>query len=423
VTPTFSALSNRNFRLFVSGQMVSNTGTWMQRVAQDWLVLSLTRQSGTALGITTALQFLPMLLFTLWGGLLADRLPKRKVLVGTQAVMGVQALILGILTVTGVAQVWHVYLLAFVLGLAAALDTPVRQSFVSEMVGRRDLPNAVALGSATFNLGRVIGPAVAGVLIAAIGTGPVFLVNAASYLAVIAGLLLMRGAELSPAARVPRGRGALREGLVYVRGRHDLLLAIVIAGVVGTFGFNFQITTALMATRVYHSGASAFGLLTTAFAVGSLGGALLSARRAGSTGSRPGLRLVIGLALGFAVLEVVAGFAPSYATFFAILIPTGLLAIAFATSANAFVQLGIEPTLRGRVMAIYMLAFFGGTPIGAPLLGWIAEVAGARWSLVGGGLACLVCVLLAVAWLRPRTPPQAAVVNQSAHPIDGRVDA
>ena len=429
MTPTFSALSNRNFRLFASGQMVSNTGTWMQRVAQDWLVLSLTGQSGTALGIATALQFLPILLFTLWGGLLADRLPKRKVLVGTQLVMGLQALTLGILTVTGTARVWHVYLLALVLGLAAALDTPVRQAFVSEMVGRRDLPNAVALGAATFNLGRVIGPAVAGLLIAAIGTGPVFLVNAASYLAVIAGLLLMRGAELMPAARVPRGPGALREALAYVRNRPELLRVIVIVGVVGTFGFNFQITTALMATNVFHSGPSAFGLLTTAFALGSLAGALLSARRAGRTGLRPALRLVVGLALGFGALEVISGFAPSYPTFFLILVPTGVLALFFATSANAFVQLGVEPSLRGRVMAIYMVAFFGGTPIGAPLLGWLAEVAGARWSLIGGGLATLVLTLLATAWLRPRIRAAAdlgaADLGAAAlsNPIDGRGQA
>jgi MFS family permease len=423
VTPTFSALSNRNFRLFVTGQMVSNTGTWMQRVAQDWLVLSLTHQSGTALGITTSLQFLPILLFTLWGGLLADRLPKRKVLLGTQALMALQALTLGLLTVTGHAQVWHVYVLASVLGLAAALDTPVRQAFVSEMVGSRDLPNAVALGSATFNLGRVIGPAVAGLLITWIGTGPVFLVNSASFLGVIIGLLMMRGSELWPSARVPRGPGALREGLRYVRGRRDLLLVVVLAGAVGTFGFNFQISTALMATHIYHKGASAFGLLTTAFAIGSLMGALLSARRAGSTGSRPPLRLVVGLALGFGVLELVCGFSPTYVSFFVLLIPTGLLAIAFATSANAFVQLGVEPTLRGRVMAIYMLAFFGGTPIGSPVLGWLAQTAGARWSLLGGGLATLVSTVLAVAVLRPRTRRAQLADAPSEVPIDGRVGA
>lgn len=423
MTPTFSALSNRNFRLFVTGQMVSNTGTWMQRVAQDWLVLSLTHQSGIALGIATSLQFLPILLFTLWGGVLADRLPKRKVLLGTQALMGVQALVLGLLTVTGHAQVWHVYVLAAVLGLAAALDTPVRQSFISEMVGGRDLPNAVALGSATFNLGRVVGPAVAGVLITWIGTGPVFLVNAVSYLAVITGLLMMRTSELRPSVRVPRGPGVLREGLRYVRGRRDLLLVICVLCAVGTFGFNFQISTALMATHVFHMGASAFGLLTTAFAAGSLMGALLSARRAGSTGSRPGLRLVIGLAFAFGTLEFVSGFAPTYASFFVLLIPTGLFAIAFATSANAFVQLGADPTLRGRVMAIYMLAFVGGTPLGAPLLGWLAQTAGARWSLLGGGLATLACTAVALAVLRPRAVPAEPLDADCDVPIDGRVGA
>lgn len=423
MTPTFSALSNRNFRLFVTGQMVSNTGTWMQRVAQDWLVLSLTHQSGIALGIATSLQFLPILLFTLWGGVLADRLPKRKVLLGTQALMGVQALVLGLLTVTGHAQVWHVYVLAAVLGLAAALDTPVRQSFISEMVGGRDLPNAVALGSATFNLGRVVGPAVAGVLITWIGTGPVFLVNAVSYLAVITGLLMMRTSELRPSVRVPRGPGVLREGLRYVRGRRDLLLVICVLCAVGTFGFNFQISTALMATHVFHMGASAFGLLTTAFAAGSLMGALLSARRAGSTGSRPGLRLVIGLAFAFGTLEFVSGFAPTYASFLVLLIPTGLFAIAFATSANAFVQLGADPTLRGRVMAIYMLAFVGGTPLGAPLLGWLAQTAGARWSLLGGGLATLACTAVALAVLRPRAVPAEPLDADCDVPIDGRVGA
>jgi MFS family permease len=232
---------------------------------------------------------------------------------------------------------------------------------------------------------------------------------------------------------VPRRPGALREGLAYVRRRRELLLVIVLAGVVGTFGFNFQITTALMATKVFHSGPSAFGLLSTAFAAGSLAGALLSARRAGNTGSRPGLRLVVALSLAFGVLESVAGLAPSYATFFAILIPTGLFAIAFSTTANAFVQLGAEPQLRGRVLAIYMLAFFGGTPIGSPLLGWIAEVAGTRWALVGSGLAVLAFTVLAVMWLRPRGPgAQADAADTSAdtsadtaarNAVDGRVDA
>ncbi len=413
MTPTFSSLANRNFRLFATGQLVSNTGTWMQRVAQDWLVLTLTAGSGTALGITTALQFLPLLLFSLWGGIIADRLPKRPVLVLTQTVSGIQALLLGLLVVTGTVQVWQVYVLAALLGVTAALDTPVRQSFTPEMVGRRDLPNAVALGSATFNLGRVLGPALAGLLIAAVGTGWVFLINAASYLAVIASLLLMRAADLHPAVPVPRAPGQLREGLRYVVRRHDLLLVILVTAAVGTFGLNFQITTALMATGVFHAGATAFGLLTTAFALGSLAGALLSARRAGRSGARPTLRFVVGLAAGFAVLETIAGLAPSYAAFFVLLVPTGLLAISFATSANPFIQLGAEPQVRGRVMALYTLMFFGGTPLGAPFIGWLAETAGARWSLIGGGLLTLACIVVAVLLLRPRPVDEVAATTSS----------
>ncbi len=408
MTPTFVSLSNRNFRLFASGQLVSNTGTWMQRVAQDWLVLSLTAGSGTALGVTTALQFLPVLLFSLWGGVVADRLPKRPVLICTQAAAGTQALILGVLVLTGTVHIWQVYALAALLGVTAAFDTPVRQSFTPEMVSRRELPNAVALGSATFNLGRVFGPAVAGVLIAAVGTGWVFVINAASYLAVIAGLLLMRTSELRPTPPVPRAPGQLREGLRYVLARHDLLLVVLITFAVGTFGLNFQITTALMATHVFDVGAREFGLLTTAFALGSLGGALLSARRAGRSGRRPSLRFVIGLAGGFAVLEAVAGLAPTYATFFLLLIPTGLLAISFATSANPFVQLGSEPQMRGRVISLYMLMFMGGTPVGAPLIGWLAERAGARWSLIAGGLITLAFIAVAASLLRPRGSDEAA---------------
>ena len=338
-------------------------------------------------------------------------------------------------------------MLASLLGVTAAFDTPVRQSFTPEMVERRQLPNAVALGSATFNLGRVFGPAIAGVLIAAVGTGWVFLINAASYLAVIGGLLLMRTSELRPTPPVPRAPGQLREGLRYVLRRHDLLLVVLITFAVGTFGLNFQITTALMATHVFDAGARAFGLLTTAFAVGSLCGALLSARRAGRSSGRPGLRFVVGLAAGFAVLETVAGFAPTYATFFVLLIPTGLLAISFATSANPFMQLGSEPQMRGRVISLYMVMFMGGTPLGAPFIGWLAETAGARWSLIGGGLITLVFIVVAAAVLRPRpsdevearaayalhAPPvpveQAedalddGFVEPAAYPVDGRARA
>jgi len=417
VTPTFSALSHRNFRLFATGQIVSNTGTWMQRIAQDWLILGLTAGSGKALGLITALQFLPLLLFSLWGGVLADRLPKRKVLVVTQAIMGVQALVLGILVVTHTVQVWHVYVLAVLLGTAAALDNPVRQSFVSEMVTLGDLPNAVALGSATFNLGRVIGPAMAGLLIGAFSTGPVFFINAASYVVVIGFLLLMRSAELRPAARAPRGPGALRAGLRYVTGRPDLLLIMLIMAAMGTFGLNFQITIALMATQAFHVGATQFGLLTTAFAAGSLTGALLSARRAGRTKARPSLRRVVALTVGFGLLEIVSGTAPSYAIFAAMLFPTGLLALSAITAANASLQLGADPTMRGRVMALYTLVFFGGTPFGAPIIGWLAETSGPRWSLVGGGAITVVLIAIIAfvlrSALRVTTPgvAQAAVAD------------
>ncbi len=419
MTPTFASLHVRNFRLFVAGQVVSNTGTWMQRIAQDWLVLQLTGGSGTALGVTTALQFLPLLLLSLWGGLLADRFPKRWLLVLTQALMGLQALLLGLLVVAGVAQVWQVYALALLLGVAAALDTPARQSFVVEMVGPRDLPNAVALNSATFNLGRVFGPAVAGVLIGLIGTGPVFLVNAASYLAVIAGLLLMRPRDLVPSPVTPREDGAIRVGLRYVRERRDLVIGLVVVGIAGTIGFNFQVTNALMATKVFGVGAKEFGLLSTAFAVGSLSGALLVARRGGRSHARPRLRDVIVLALAFGALEAATGLAPTYPTYFVMLIPTGLLAIAFATTANAFIQLGADPQLRGRVMALYTLVFMGGTPLGAPVIGWVAERFGPRVSLVGAGLLVVALTGLTVVLLRPRPAPEVITAGGQEAPESG----
>jgi MFS family permease len=392
VSPTFRSLRVRNYRLFAGGQVVSNTGTWMQRVAQDWLVLELTH-SGTALGITTGLQFLPMLLFGLWGGVLADRYPKRALLMITQATMGVLALVLGVLDVTGVVEAWHVYVLAFALGLATAVDNPTRQSFVVEMVGKDDLPNAVGLNSATFNSARVVGPAIAGLLINAVGTGPVFLINAVSYVAVIISLARMRMDELRVQPPVPRAKGQLREGLRYVRGRPELLLPITIVGFVGTFGMNFQITTALFAKDVFGRGPEAFGLLTTAFAAGSLIGALGSARR-----GRPRQALLVGAAVTFGVLEVITGLMPSYWTFMAMLVPTGAVLLTLNTSANATTQLNAAPAMRGRVMSLYMLVFLGGTPVGAPVIGWVAEQFGARWSLIVGGavsaLASMVAGLL-----------------------------
>jgi MFS family permease len=388
--------------LFAAGQVVSNSGTWMQRVAQDWLVLSLTHGSGTALGITTGLQFLPLLLFGLYGGVLADRFPKRRVLMITQAVMGVLALVLGVLAITGTAQVWHVYALAFLLGVATVVDNPTRQTFAVEMVGPNDLSNAIALNSAIFNTARIVGPAIAGVLIAAIGTGPVFMVNAASFGAVLLGLYLMRDDELHTRVRVPRAKGQLREGLHYVRERRDLVMLLIIVFFVAAFGMNFQMTTALMSRQVFHSGASSFGLASTMLAVGAVFGSLLAARR-----KRPRMRLMLVSAAFFGVLEIVSGVMPTYTLFLVLLVPTGLALLTFNTTANAVMQLSVPAWMRGRVMGLYMLVFAGSSPIGAPLLGWLAEVFGPRSGLVIGGIVSLAAVLGVVAVMAPRSALEA----------------
>ena len=409
MSPTFRSLRIRNYRLFATGMAVSNTGTWMQRIAQDWLVLELTDGSGVALGITTGLQFLPMLLFGLWGGVLADRYPKRRVLAGTALFMGATAGVLGLLDVTGAVAVWHVYVLAFLLGLGAAVDNPTRQSFVSELVDREDLPNAVGLNSASFNAARVVGPALAGLLINLVGTGPVFLVNAVSFVAVVLALRQMDAATLHPTPRIQRGPGQIAEGLRYVRGHPEILLVIGIVFFVGTFGLNFQMTTALMATEVFGRGAGSYGLLGSAMAVGSVAGALLAARR-----ERPRLRLVVGAAVLFGLLEMLVGVMPTYETFMLVLPLVGAAALTVITAANASVQLAAAPAVRGRVMALYTAVFFGGTPLGAPLVGVVAEAFGPRWALIGGGLvsagATLVLTTLLVSRrglvVRPRLRPR-----------------
>ncbi len=392
---TFRSLKERNYRLFAAGQVVSNSGTWAQRVAQDWLVLEIAPNPGVALGVTTALQFLPVLLFGLYGGLLADRYDKRRLLIGAQAAMGLLALVLGVLDLAHVVQLWHVYALAFALGLASVVDTPVRQSFVSELVGAEELPNAVSLNSAIFNSARIVGPAVAGLAITAVGTGWVFVGNAVSYVAVLGGLLLLRTDELHPGRRSPRAKGQLSEGLRYVRERPQLLVTIVMVFMVGTFGFNFQITLALVAKQVFRTGAGSFGLLTSIFAVGSLLGALRSARQKGL----PRTRTMLVAMLLFGLLEVVVGLSPSFGVMAVLLVPTGIAALTFTTTANALVQLGCEPHVRGRVMALYVLVFLGGTPIGAPLTGVLAEAFGPRSSLLVGGAVCAVSALAGALWL------------------------
>jgi MFS family permease len=380
----FRSLRVRNYRLYAAGQLVSLTGTWMQRVAQDWLVLELTN-SGTALGIVTALQFLPSLLFGLWGGVLADRYDKRKLLLATQTGLALVALILGVLDVTGIVQYWQVLVLALLLGLVSAVDSPVRQSFAVEMVGPDDLTNAVGLNSTIFNSARILGPAVAGVMIAAVGTGWAFVANAISSIAVLTGLALMRPSELRPSPAIDRVRGQLRAGLRYVWHRQDLLLTMILVFVVGTFGLNFQITTALLAKQVFHRTATGYGLLSTALAVGACVGAVLATRRR----TRPSLLFLLLAALSFGLLEIIAGSMPGFGGTALLLVLVGLAMLSFTTAANSSVQLGVEATMRGRVMALYLMCFLGGTPLGAPIVGWVANTVGPRWGMIGGGVVCM----------------------------------
>ncbi len=371
----FASFAVPNYRYYFAGQVVSNTGTWMQRIAQDWLVLGLTGSS-FAVGITTALQFLPMLLFGLYGGVLADRFRKRRLLILTQATMGLLAGVLAVLTLTGAVQVWHVYLLALLLGMVTVVDNPTRQSFVPEMVGREQLRNAVSLNSANFQAARLIGPAVAGIVIAAVGTGWAFAINACSFAAVIGGLLMMRPAQLTPGPRLPRQKGQLREGLRYVSARPQLIWPIVLVGFIGTFGYNFPTVLSGFAYHVFHVDAGKYGLLNTALALGSLTGALLASRR-----GRVRMRVLVGTAAGFGVLEAVTAFAPEYWLFTAMLTVVGLLGLTFNTSGNAMVQLATDPAMRGRVMSLYMMVFTGGTPIGGPVVGWLTEEFGPRIGL------------------------------------------
>ncbi len=385
----FAALSLRNYRLYASGQVVSNTGTWMGRVTQDWLVYHiLTHDNSFALGIVTALQFMPTLAFGLYGGILGDRYPKRKVLTVTQSAMAAISALSGLLIVFGVMRLWTICVIAFVFGVASALDAPVRQAFVVEMVGRDKLQNAVSLNSATFNASRMIGPAIAGLLIEAFGTAPAFFVNAFSYLAVIVSILAMSASELWPAPLVSRARGQLREGLTYVKSRPELMLPVLLMGFIGTFGFNFQITNALVAQGVFHRGAGSYGLLSTAQALGSVAGALTSARRR----RRPRVRMLILAGATFGLLEAVSGFLPSYTAFMVWLVPIGAAGILLATACNSMLQLSSAPHMQARVMALYTTVFIGCAPIGSLLVGWLGNQVGPQWSLFCGGVISLAAV-------------------------------
>ena len=386
------SFQHRNYRLFFMSSIVSNIGTWVQRVAQDWLVLQLTG-SGTALGIVTGLQFLPSLLFSLLGGSFADRFDKRKLLALTNAGGGIAALTLGTLVLMGNVQIWQVYLLAFGLGVASALDAPVRQAFAIELVGPDDLQNAVSLNSANFNGGRLIGPALSGLMINAFGTGPSFILNGISFLVVISSLFMMDPTQLQRKKRDLELSVRIRDGFTYLRKRRDLLEIIIVISAMATFGLNFQITTALMAKEVFHRGAGSFGFLGTCIAVGSLSGSILATRRE----RKPGGQRVMHGALLFGAASIVAALMPTYETFALALPICGGLASTTMIAANTTVQMGADPLIRGRVMGIYMMVLIGGAPFGSPLVGWLAEVVGTRFTIAfGGAVTCLVTLIVLI---------------------------
>jgi len=389
---TFRSLRSFNFRLWTAGALVSNIGTWMQRVAQDWLVLTqLTHHDASALGIVMGLQFAPQLLLLPWTGLAADRLNQRKLLMATQATMGVFALILGALTIAGAIQLWQVYVLAFLSGSAAALDAPVRQTFVAEMVGDGDLTNAVALNSTSINAAQMIGPAVAGLLIAGVGIGWAFVLNGLSFGAVLLSLFFFRLPELHKSARAHRTESGFLEGLRYVWGRPDLRAILLMLFLIGTFGLNFPIFIATMAVNVFHSDARAFGLLSSMMAVGTVAGALFAASR-----QRQSLTSLLAAAGVFGVGCTLAALAPGYWWFAATLTIIGAAALTLATGTNSMMQLSTEPAMRGRVMALRVAIALGGTPIGAPITGWVANHFGPRWSLGIGAGAGFSAALVAV---------------------------
>lgn len=398
----FRSLHSRNYRVWAAGAFVSNVGTWMQRTAQSWLVLvQLTDHNASAVGIVMALQFAPQLLLLPWTGHAADHFDQRKLLVATQAAMGALALALGLLTVSGTVQLWQVYGFAFLFGSAAAFDAPVRQTFVGELVGDADLPNAVALNSTSFNAARMIGPAVAGFVIAAAGTGWAFVINGASFVAVLASLAELNRSGPRSHSRAPRPAGNFKDsfvaGLRYAWSRTDLRAILIMLFLIGTFGLNFQIFIATMAIRIFHADARGYGLLSSIMAVGTVAGSLVSAVQL-----RPGFTsLLVGAAL-FGLGCTVAAIAPTYWLFASMLAVIGAATMTFTTTTNTLMQLSTAPSMRGRVMALRVGVALGGTPIGAPIVGWVADQLGPRWALGVGAASGFAAAAVAVITLMRR---------------------
>lgn len=411
----FRSLRSFNYRVWAAGALVSNIGTWMQRTAQDWLVLTgLTHHSAAAVGIVMGLQFGPQLLFLPWSGYAADHFNQRRLLMATQATMGALALVLGLLTVTGVVQLWHVYVFAFLFGCTAAFDAPVRQTFVSELVADGDLSNAVALNSTSFNAARMVGPAVAGVVIASVGVGWAFLLNGLSFVAVLVSLTRLRAQELRVRERAHPARGNMTAGFRYVWSRPDLKAIVIMLALIGTFGLNFPIFISTMAVRVFHTNASGYGLLSSLMAVGTVTGALFGARRA-----QPRFGSLLTGSVVFGVGCTLAAIAPAYAWFGAALVLIGIAALTLTTTTNSLMQLSTEPAMRGRVMAIRLAVALGGTPIGAPIVGWVADHCGPRWALAVGAASGFAGAIVAIRAMRREVHLHAG----SAPGADGKRDA
>ncbi|WP_397454302.1 MFS transporter [Pseudomonas lurida] len=409
---TFRSLRSPNYRIWAAGALVSNIGTWMQRTAQDWLVLTqLTAHNAAAVGIVMSLQFGPQLLLLPWTGFAADHYDQRKLLIVTQAVMGLLALTLGVFTITAFVELWHVYVFAFLSGCASAFDAPVRQIFVAELVGEKDLSNAIALNSTSFNMARMIGPAVAGLTIASVGTGWAFLLNGSSFFAVLASLFLLRVSGQHAKVRALRTKGSLTEGLRYVWARPDLKAILLMLFLIGTFGMNFPIFISTMAVRVFDTDARGYGLLSSTLAIGTIAGALIAAGR-----ERPQFSSLLNGAAIFGIGCTLAALAPNYWLFAVALVIIGVGAMTFSNTTNSLMQLTTEPAMRGRVIALRVGVALGGTPIGAPIVGWVADHLGPRWALGVGALAGILAVGVALYTLKRQLDRPASIMSAPPSP-------
>lgn len=391
---TFHSFVHFNFRLIFVAALFSSTGMWLQVFAQDWLVLTeLTDYDATAVGAITAIQFLPQLFFAPWAGLVADRVNRRRLLQFAQVSGGLLSLCLGTLIVSGWVQLWHVYAMAFILGTLGAFEGPARMAFVSEVVPRSSLPNAVGLNSMAFHSARMIGPAAAGFIIDWVGTGWVFLLAGCLYVFPPVAFALIRTSELIPRETLKKQKGQIREGIRYVRQRTEIKIVLLVVAIVAGLGLNLQMTSAFMATEVYQKAASEYGIFGTFIAIGAVFGSVMAARR-----TTPRLRTVIGAAGAFGVAETLLGLAPTFNGFIVLAIPVGFLSLTLITSANVYVQFAAEEQIRGRVLALYGMVFLGVSPVCAPFIGWVAEVFGARWSILAGSLSCIAVSIVAAAW-------------------------